>query len=78
VKAMQRYFFDRVSETGAEFDFRGCEFANVEAAAEMAELIALDLGLDDHNEWVGWNVKVSNATGQHILTVPVRAFDAAA
>jgi hypothetical protein len=75
---MQRYFFDRVSEACSEFDYRGCELATVECAAEMAELMALDLAIDATSEWTGWAIKVSNAAGQHVVTVPILAFDLAA
>ena len=75
---MQRYFFDRVSRARSEFDYRGCELANVESATEMAELLAIDLALDTENEWRGWAIKVCNALGEHFVTVPVQELDAVA
>ncbi len=72
---MKRYFFDRVSETRTEFDYRGCEFATLESAAEMAELMAVDLSIDCTSEWQGWTIKVSNVLGVNLLTVPVQECD---
>ena len=72
---MNRYFFDRVADTRSEFDYRGCELATVESAAEMAELIALDLAIDTASDWAGWAIKVSTALGKHLLTVPILECD---
>ena len=72
---MNRYFFDRVGHTRSELDYRGCELATTESAAEMAELIALDLAVDTASDWVGWAIKVSNALGAHILTIPIQECD---
>jgi hypothetical protein len=72
---VQRYFFDRVSGTRSEFDYRGYEFPTIESAAEMAELLALDLAIDTANDWTGWAIKVSNAAGDHFLTIPVQEFN---
>jgi Domain of unknown function (DUF6894) len=72
---VRRYFFDRVSCTRSEFDFRGSELATVERAAEMAELIALDLAVENASAWTGWAVKVRNALGQHFFTIPVQELD---
>jgi hypothetical protein len=44
----------------------------------MAELIALDLAVDTESEWIGWDIRVSNAGGHHFLTVPVRELEMAA
>ena len=68
---MKRYFFDRVSCERAEYDFRGREFSNPEAAHQLAEIIALDLGLMDEGGWCGWSIKVRNAIGQQLFLVPV-------
>lgn len=75
---MQRYFFDRVSRARSEFDYRGCDLANLESATELAELLAIDLALDPENEWLGWAIKVRNAIGEHFVTIPVRELDAVA
>ncbi len=75
---MQKFFFDRVSGTRSEFDYRGCELASVDRAAELAELIALDLAVAAESEWIGWNIRVSNADGRHFLTIPVKELEMAA
>lgn len=74
---MTRYFFDRISDTGKELDYRGRELATPERAAEMAELIALDLAIDNTNKWAGWAIRVSNEAGQQLFRIPVREFDIA-
>lgn len=74
---MPKYFFDRVNDTRKELDFQGCELATIARAAEMAELIALDLSIDDGGEWVGWVIRVSDENCRDLLTIPVREFDLA-
>ena len=41
----------------------------------MAELIALDLAVDNASDWAGWAIKVSTALGKHILTIPIQECD---
>ena len=76
--ATNRYFFDRVSRQRSEYDYRGHELPNLEKALQLAELIALDLGLGDGSEWTGWTVDVRNAHGQIFFSIPVRATELAA
>jgi hypothetical protein len=47
----------------------------MENAAEMAELIGVDLAIDATGEWHGWTIKVSNALGHNLLAIPVRECD---
>jgi hypothetical protein len=68
---MKRYFFDLVSGERSEYDFRGRECCTLEAARQVAELIALDLEVMDEGCWTGWTINVRNASGQHIFSVPV-------
>jgi hypothetical protein len=67
-----RYFFDRVSRQRSEYDYRGRELPTPEKALQLAELMALDLGVDDAGDWSGWAISVSNAIGQKLFSVPVR------
>jgi hypothetical protein len=41
----------------------------------MAELVALDLAVENASEWIGWAVKVRNALGQYFFTIPVQEID---
>jgi hypothetical protein len=70
---MDRYFFDRVSRQRSEYDYRGCELSTPEKALQLAELMALDLGVDDGGDWSGWAINVRNAFGQKLFSVPVLA-----
>jgi hypothetical protein len=43
-----------------------------EHAYELAELFALDLGIDEEDEWTGWSVNVRNAEGREFFSIPVQ------
>jgi hypothetical protein len=68
---MRHYFFDRVYGGRAEYDYRGRLCSTPEAARQMAELIALDLGMMDEGSWSGWAINVRNALGQKFFSIPV-------
>ena len=66
---MRRYFFDLVNSGRAEFDYRGREMASADKARQLAELIAIDEST--HGDRLGWQVKVSDATGKAYFFVPI-------
>jgi hypothetical protein len=66
-----RLFIDVVKEQSPSYDFHGRDFGRPEDAAQMAELIAADLGCSENNDWFGSQVQVRNATGQTLFAVPV-------
>jgi hypothetical protein len=74
-KNMKKYFFDRVGSDRAEYDYRGRDLPSLDAARRLAELIALDLEIDQDGTWSGWAVSVRDAVGQQFLSVPVSASD---
>jgi hypothetical protein len=67
---MQRYFFDFVRQDRSVYDYSGREFATLQAARQLAELIALDLGFDC--DWIGFAVAIRGARGQKYDSVPVQ------
>jgi hypothetical protein len=69
---MKRYFFDIVSGHRSEYDYRGHDCPTANAAHQLAELIALDLGIEPDGKWCGWNIKVRCAQGQQFFSIPVR------
>jgi hypothetical protein len=72
VWAMKRYFFDVVGQNRSEYDYRGRELATVEMASKLAELIALDLGIDPHGGRTGWTVSVRDSQGREVFSMQVR------
>jgi uncharacterized protein DUF6894 len=72
---MQRYFFDLGNQSGSMYDYQGREVATPEAAYELAELMALDLGLDE--SWVGWVLVVRSPEGKSFFSIPVQNADLA-
>ena len=70
---MNRYFFDVVLKSHSQYDYRGREFSSVEKAAQLAELIALDLEISPQGEWAGSTVSVRDAGGQQLFAREVRA-----
>jgi hypothetical protein len=75
---MVKYFFDRVGCSRREYDYEGRIFPTPDKARQMAELIALDLGIEPERKWFGWTVDVRNAQGQKFFSVPVCAPELAA
>jgi hypothetical protein len=69
--ASMRLFFDVFKQQTPSYDFHGRYFGRPEDAAQMAELIAADLGFSEDNDWVGSQVQVRNAAGEMLFAVPV-------
>jgi len=74
---MNKYFFDLVNPQSSNYDFRGGEFPSPERAFQLAELIALDLGIEADRKWSGWTIKVRNIHGQQLFSAPVPELDLA-
>jgi hypothetical protein len=70
---MRRYFFDLVGKERSEYDYSGRELPTPESAHQLAELIALDLALEEQEPWYGWSVNVRNAEGCEMFCVPVES-----
>jgi Domain of unknown function (DUF6894) len=68
-----RLFFDIFKQQTPSYDFQGRYFSRPEDAAQLAELIAADLGCSEDNDWVGSQVQVRNAAGEMLFAVPVLA-----
>jgi hypothetical protein len=68
-----RYFFDLGGQERCLYDFNGREFETLEAASELAELMALDLEMDGN--WAGWAVAIRDANGGTRFSIPVRSAD---
>ena len=68
-----RFFFDVFKQQSPLYDFQGRYFSGPEDAAQMAELIAVDLGCSEDNDWLGSYVQVRNAAGEMLFAVPVLA-----
>jgi hypothetical protein len=66
-----RVFFDVLSSQSRFYDFKGRYFDKPEYAADMAELIAIDLGNSDTDDWVGSQVQVRNVAGDTLFSIPV-------
>jgi Domain of unknown function (DUF6894) len=67
-----RLFFDVVRrDPPPSYDYHGRDFPRPEDAAQMAELIAADLGWSETDDWVGSLVQVRNTAGEMLFSVPV-------
>jgi Domain of unknown function (DUF6894) len=69
---MKRYFFDVTRKSGAEYDYRGREFASPEQALEMAKLIALDLEICPQIATEDSTINVRDCYGKQFFSMPVR------
>jgi hypothetical protein len=59
----------------SEIHVRVGEFPGAERAFQLAELIALDLGIDADGKWQGWTVEVRGAQGRKLFAAPVTEGD---
>jgi hypothetical protein len=69
---MNRYFFGIVSRHRSEYDYRGRDCPTADAAHQLAELIALVLGIEPDGKWWDWTINVRGAQGQRFFSIPVR------
>jgi hypothetical protein len=72
---MKRFFFDVAQNSLIQYDFQGRDFAQLEHARELAELIALDLECSDDGEWAGSEVQVRNVRGTCLFSIPIRELE---
>ena len=68
-----RLFFDIFSQHSRDYDFHGRDFSRTEDAAQIAQLIAVDLGCSETADRIGSHVQVSNGAGQKLFSIPVLA-----
>lgn len=66
-----RLFFDVRDEQSNSYDFHGRDFNRQEDAAQMAHLIALDLGSSETTDWSGSEIQVRDAAGETLFLVPI-------
>ena len=69
---MRRYFFDLVGAERSNYDYTGRELPSPENAYQLAELIAVDLAVEDQEPTYGWTVKVRNVQGHEVFCVAVK------
>ncbi len=68
---MTRFFFDYTAKEQSLLDYGGHEFRSPQAAVEFAQAIAHDLKHSLTDNWLGWCIKVRNAGGMTLSSVPV-------
>jgi hypothetical protein len=73
--AVTKYCFALTNPQHAESHIRVGEFPGAERAFELAEIIALELGIEDGGKWLGWTVEVRSAQGRKLFSIPVAAGD---
>jgi hypothetical protein len=66
-----RLFFDVLQKKISSYDFHGLDCGSPEDATQIAELIAVDLGCSENNDWGGSHVQVKNVAGETLFAVPV-------
>jgi hypothetical protein len=67
----QRYFFDLRGESHILYDYSGRWLQQLEAAKELAEMIALDVACGLNSSPELREVQVRGATGNHLLSVTI-------
>ena len=66
-----RLFFDLLKGESPSYDFHGHDVGISDDTAQIAEIIAADLGCSETSEWIGAQVVVRDIVGQLLLAVPV-------
>jgi hypothetical protein len=66
-----KYSLTLMSPQHSECLVRVGEFPRAERAFQLAEFIALDLGIEVDSKWGGWTVEVRSAQGRKLFAVPV-------
>jgi hypothetical protein len=67
---MNRFFFDVAAKTHVQYDYRGREFSDPDAARSFAELVALDMGCTNDQDRAT-EVQVRNIRGEQLFAVPI-------
>jgi hypothetical protein len=70
-----KYCFALTNPQHAESHVRVGEFPGAERAFELAEIMALELGIEVDGKWLGWTVEVRSAQGRKLFSVPVGGGD---
>jgi len=70
---MNKYFFDLTGQNCCEYDHQGRVLAHPSEAVSLAELLALDLEVKDHEQRSARAITVRDCWGKEICCVPVRA-----
>jgi hypothetical protein len=68
---MHKYCFALTNLPDSECHLRVGEFPDPERAFQLAELIALELGIEADGQWLGWRVEVRSPEGQTLFATPV-------
>jgi hypothetical protein len=68
---MTKYRLALTNPHHSESHVRTGEFPAAERAFQLAELIALELGIEVDGKWWGWTVEVRNAHGLKLFAAPV-------
>jgi hypothetical protein len=70
---VHKYCFALTNPPDSECHLRIGEFPDPETAFQLAELIALELGIEADGPWSGWMVEVRNLQGRRLFAAPVGA-----
>jgi hypothetical protein len=69
---MARYFFDLIGHNRSVFDFHGGTFSEGYKAHEQAQLLALNLQVEEDEAFIGGRVNVRDASGGVMFSVVIR------
>lgn len=69
---MQKYCLALTSPQRGEQLIRVGEFPGDEKAFQLAELMALELGIDVERKWSGWTIEVRSPEGRKLFAAPVK------
>jgi hypothetical protein len=68
---MEPFFFDLLGTTSSSYDYHGRHLGSPYEARDLAEMMALDLSCSETEDWVGSKIKVRDAAGTTLFSIPV-------
>jgi len=69
---VKHYFFDVVGNEGSALDYTGRMLRTADEAHSAAELMALDLAVEQTDELTVSEVTVSDAHGRKLFSIPIK------
>jgi hypothetical protein len=66
-----RVFFDVVGDERKLYDYHGHFCPTQDHVLARAQLIALDLGSSETDDWIGAQIKAKNSRGEILASIPV-------
>ncbi len=72
---MARYFFDLIGHSRSIYDFHGRALSEPLKAHEQAQMLALNVEVEDDEDFVGGRIEVRDVKGGVVFSVAIRVME---